>query len=81
MKNPYKLLFIITAISLIIVVANDQNQFSNEDMIESYNIGYKKALSLDKPSEDLEITCAALWLRENDKRIDNTIHKIENRFR
>jgi hypothetical protein len=71
--NIYKILFIITAITLALVIINNQNHYSNKDLVESYSLGYKKALSIENPSEDLEISCAALWLRENDKKVDKSI--------
>jgi hypothetical protein len=32
-----------------------------EKLVEAYDIGYKNALNVDKPSMDLEMSCVALW--------------------
>lgn len=41
---------------------------TNDLTNKAYHEGYKEALKVEKPSEELEIACAALWLKENDKR-------------
>ena len=45
---------------------------TNDLTNKAYHQGYKEALKVEKPSEELEIACAALWLRENDKKIKDT---------
>ena len=51
------------------IVRHWNDQPTNQETNKAYHQGYKEALKVEKPSEELEIACAALWLRENDKKI------------
>ena len=37
------------------------------DLVRSYEKGFKDALDADRPPERLEYVCAALWLKGNEK--------------
>ncbi len=79
-RTAIVLLYIITNLFIISgIIRHWNDQPTNEQINKAYQQGYKEALQLEKPSEDLEIACAALWLRENDKKIPMQFNTFLNR--
>lgn len=52
---------VITATSVMALMAWGSEVDKARAMVDSYDAGYKAALNVDKPSMDLEMACVALW--------------------
>jgi hypothetical protein len=57
----------IAFISFIIFWTADQT-IEPADLVQSYEKGFRDALSVDRPSERLEYVCAALWFKRGEQQ-------------
>ena len=69
MKTITKVLVVVAvgAVQVATLVAFYQRGHSI-GRLDGYAEGFKKALDTREPSDELEITCAALWLGEETKK-------------
>ena len=59
------------SLGILVTVYYFQNNTEQYEL--AYNLGWKDALNVEKPSEKLEYVCAALWFKgqEHGNRIDH----------
>jgi hypothetical protein len=69
MKTITKILVVVAvgAVQVVTLVALYQRGHSI-GRVDGYAEGFKKALDTREPSDELEITCAALWIGEQTKK-------------
>ena len=64
-ENRVKVLLALMTIAIIYLMV--QNRFDDK-YEQGYKEGMKSALKTNPPSEELEITCAGLWVGEQNKK-------------
>ena len=60
-----KYVLILCLVSVLYLLINDR---FDDKYKKGYEDGIKSALKTNPPSEDLEITCASLWIGEQNKK-------------
>ena len=67
LRGEKKMKVVLVLVTLGLIYFMVQNRFDDKYQ-QGYKDGMKSALKTNPPSEELEITCAGLWVGEQNKK-------------